>query len=102
MRGEVAIGPSIYGVYVIDGSLCSRVYGIILQAVTTAGVEKMKQSFVVVMVWYALCCAGLAFCWIFPRGSVGFSPEVFVPLSVSSRVFTLGVWLCPTKCFACC
>ena len=27
MRGEVAIGPSIYGVYVIDGSLCSRVYG---------------------------------------------------------------------------
>ena len=28
MRGEVAIGPSIYGVYVIDGSLCSRVYGI--------------------------------------------------------------------------
>ena len=35
---------------------------IILQAVTTAGVEKMKQSVVVVMVWYALCCAGLAFC----------------------------------------
>ena len=30
MRGEVAIGPSIYGVYVIDGSLCSRVYGIML------------------------------------------------------------------------
>ena len=29
MRGEVAIGPSIYGVYVIDGSLCSRVYGIL-------------------------------------------------------------------------
>ena len=28
VRGEVAIGPSIYGVYVIDGSLCSRVYGI--------------------------------------------------------------------------
>ena len=27
VRGEVAIGPSIYGVYVIDGSLCSRVYG---------------------------------------------------------------------------
>ena len=26
VRGEVAIGPSIYGVYVIDGSLCSRVY----------------------------------------------------------------------------
>ena len=29
MRGEVAIGPSIYGVYVIDGSLCSRVYGML-------------------------------------------------------------------------
>ena len=27
VRGEVAIGPSIYGVHVIDGSLCSRVYG---------------------------------------------------------------------------
>ena len=27
VRGEVAIGPSIYGVYVIDGSLCSRVNG---------------------------------------------------------------------------
>ena len=52
---------------------------IILQAVTTAGVEKMKQSFVAVMVWYALCCAGLAFCWIFPRGSVGFCPRGFCP-----------------------
>ena len=28
VHGEVAIGPSIYGIYVIDGSLCSRVYGI--------------------------------------------------------------------------
>ena len=51
---------------------------IILQVVTTAGVEKMKQSVVVVMVWYTLCCAGLAFCWIFPRGSVGFCPRVLM------------------------
>ena len=29
MRGEVRIGRSIYGVVVIDGSLCSRVYGIL-------------------------------------------------------------------------
>ena len=29
MRGEVRIGRSIYGVVVINGSLCSRVYGII-------------------------------------------------------------------------
>ena len=28
MRGEVRIGRSIYGVVVINGSLCSRVYGI--------------------------------------------------------------------------
>ena len=33
MRGEVAIGPSVYGVYVIDGSLCSRVYGIAIYTV---------------------------------------------------------------------
>ena len=31
MRGEVRIGRSIYGVVVIDGSLCSRVYGMTLQ-----------------------------------------------------------------------
>ena len=57
--------PSLFSV--------TDVSDIILQAVTTTGVEKMKQSFVVVM--------------------------VFVPLWVSSRVFTLGAWLCPTKCF---
>ena len=38
MRGEVAIGPSIYGVYVIDGSLCSRVYGMCVNALSLASV----------------------------------------------------------------
>ena len=78
----LGVPPSLFSVMDVSD--------IIIQVVTTAGVEKMKQSVVVVMVWYTLCCAGLAFCWIFPRGSVGFSSEVYVPLWVSSRVFTLG------------
>ena len=31
MRGEVRIDHSIYGVVVINGSLCSRVYGTFVQ-----------------------------------------------------------------------
>ena len=40
MRGEVRIGRSIYGVVVIDGSLCSRVYG----TITVQGIRNDDRS----------------------------------------------------------
>ena len=62
---------------------------IILQAVTTAGVEKMKQSFVAVMVWYL---SSVVLSWL----SVGFSTEVLLDFAqrflslCGFPLFTLG------------
>ena len=48
MRGEVRIGHSIYGVVVINGSLCSRVYGMslttVLDAVMSSYIQKYNYS----------------------------------------------------------
>ena len=39
MGSDVVIGQSIYGVVVIDGSLCSRFYGMVKQCITLISSE---------------------------------------------------------------
>ena len=83
MRGEVAIGPSIYGVYVIDGSLCSRVYGI-LQAIARPVIPLRKS---------AVRSAALAI----PARAINHTPKIRSSLKQKMLISSENVYICRIK-----
>ena len=54
MGGDVVIGRSIYGVVVIDGSLCSRFYGMVLLAPVYCIGSSFPWSYIVSII--SFCC----------------------------------------------